>query len=165
MARANNSGKGECFAWIVEHLGYKGDDCLRWPFSGSQGVGCLSLAGKHWVAPRLMCTLVNGLPPTSRHNAAHECGNGNDWCMNPRHLKWKTPAENRADCKRHGTDVRNPWGGKGRFTPEEVHEIRALQGKKPGAAVAALYGVSDDTIYEIWRRLSYAGVPDRDAGF
>lgn len=169
MSKANKipnpSGSGKLFAWIVEHLGYQGDDCIKWPFSGSQGVGCLSLAGRHWVAPRLMCTLVNGLPPTSKHNAAHECGNGNRGCMNPKHLTWKTPVENRADCKRHGTDVRNPWGARRRLTPEKVYEIRALEGKETGAAVAALYDVSDDTIYQIWKRVRWGSLPARNESF
>lgn len=154
----HRKGKGKAFAWIAAHVTYAGDDCLKWPFSGFQGMGFLGHMGKRWRAPRLMCTLAHGEPPTPEHEAAHECGNGHLGCMNPRHLKWKTRSENRQDCKRHGTDARC----KRRMSPAQVYEIRALQGCETGTSVADRYGISDDAVYSIWKRRTWPKLPEQN---
>ncbi len=154
-----NWGKGKAYACIMAHINYEGDDCIQWPFSHFQGIGHVSHKGKHYKAPRFMCTLIHGEPPTPEHEAAHECGNGHLKCMNPRHIKWKTRVENRADCYRHGTAGRIT--GKKKMTPEMVYAIRGLEGHATGTAVAAAFGVSDDTVYSIWKRRQWPSLPER----
>ena len=56
-------------------------------------------------ASRYMCELVNGSPPTPRHEAAHSCGWGQGGCVNPRHLRWATRVENEAEKIIHGTHL------------------------------------------------------------
>jgi hypothetical protein len=149
-----NRGNGKGFRWIVAHLDYQGDDCIQWPFSRlPQGRGIMGHAGKRWHASRLMCTLAHGEPPTPEHQAAHSCGNGHKACMNPKHLSWKTPSENRRDCKQHGTNSR---GGARKLNPKQAAEIRALQGAATGFEVAARFGVHPNTIYMVWQRKTWA---------
>src|SRR5215471_14726746 len=90
--------------WIQERVGHAGDDCLQWPFSrSSSGYGILFHEGKVVYAHRTMCELANGKPPTPKHHASHSCGRGHLGCVNPRHLEWKTAAENQQDRRKHGT--------------------------------------------------------------
>lgn len=155
MAAPNHiphKGKGRAYAWIAEHVGYAGDDCLTWPFSATRGRGALQYMGKRWYAARLMCQLAHGEPPSPDHEAAHSCGKGHEGCTNPRHLSWKTRAQNRQDCANHGTNYRASRNASaGKLTYEQAVEIRALQGKEIADDVARRYGVSPTAIYLIWK--------------
>lgn len=93
-------------------LPYNGEDCLTWPFGRSSGYGKIHLTGGQYLVSRVVCETVNGPPPTARHEAAHSCGKGHEGCVNPRHLSWKTPAENWADKYAHGTDNRGERNGR-----------------------------------------------------
>lgn len=76
--------------WLFENQDHDGEDCLTWPFPVSKyGRGYAVLDGRTMSAPRAMCILAHGEPPTPKHHAVHSCGNGHEGCMNPRHLSWK----------------------------------------------------------------------------
>lgn len=64
------------------------------------------------------------------------------------HLSWKTNGENQLDRRRHGTA--NVWAGRGprrgKITPEQDAQIRALAGKKTRMELAAMFGVTHSTI-------------------
>lgn len=88
--------------WVLAILPYDGDDCLKWPYATDKdGYGLGELGGKIRRAHRYVCTLVNGDPPTPKHEAAHSCGNGHLGCVNPRHLRWATTLENQRERWRH----------------------------------------------------------------
>ena len=88
-------GQGGTRKWLLAHVDYDGDDCLIWPFARIQsGRGHFGYEGKHYQAHVYMCELVNGPCPPG-HEAAHSCGRGHDACVHPKHLSWKTRAENR----------------------------------------------------------------------
>lgn len=151
-------GQGKGIAWLRAHVSYQGSNCLTWPFSRVRGYGNVSLNGKIYYAHRMMCELVHGPAPAPEYEVAHSCGKGHEGCINPLHLSWKTRGENQADKRAHGTS------GKGRrrykLTPEQVVEIRSLQGAVSVTNLAAKFRISRGTIRQIhlgqiWRTGQY----------
>jgi hypothetical protein len=128
--------------WMLGHLAGFTEECVIWPFSIVRGYGHLKYRGKISRANRVMCIEAHGEPPTPKHQAAHECGNCA--CLNPRHLKWKTPSENQLDKAGHGavSSKQGSW----RLNPEAVAVIRRLKGKATHDVLAARFGVSRRTI-------------------
>jgi len=99
--------RDQCEPWLLEHVNHDGEECLTWPFSpGANGYGQVRYKGRMYVASRLMCILAHGEQPTPEHETAHSCGKGHQGCVNPKHLRWATHAENEADKLIHGTRYR-----------------------------------------------------------
>lgn len=148
-----NYHHGETF--IRAHLQYDGDDCLRWPYSvNKNGRGMAVIGNVQMSAPRAMCTLAHGQPPTPEHEAAHSCGKGHEGCINPRHLRWATTAENRADMVAHGTVVRGEKVNTALLTQADVRAIRASS--ETVAALSDRYAVSKHCIWDVRKRRSWA---------
>ena len=88
--------------WLLDHVSFEGEECLIWPFNKQNGyAGCISADGRRQYACRVMCKLAHGPAPTPKHEVAHSCGKGDEACINPKHLRWATSAENGADRKLH----------------------------------------------------------------
>lgn len=146
-----NRGKGKAIAWLREHAAHTGDDCLIWPFYRlPNGYGQLGYDGHVHYAHRFICALAHGSPPTQKHEAAHSCGKGHEGCVNPRHLSWKTISQNLLDCRKHGTQARSYDGKRGRLTPIQVHQIRALKGTTRQSDIATMFKVSEPTVRDIF---------------
>ncbi|TAX57100.1 hypothetical protein ELI01_18640 [Rhizobium leguminosarum] len=143
--------KGEPLRFIHEvSLQNTGDECVAWPFGkNSWGYGTVTIDGKKFIASRYVCELVNGPPPTPEHEAAHSCGKGNEACIAPGHLSWKTNAENQADRLEHGTHSRGERNGRAKITEPEAREILALKGIETQRAMAARFAVSRAAISDI----------------
>jgi hypothetical protein len=140
------AGRSRTVKWLLDHVGYDGEDCLIWPFSkDNRGYAQLAYKGKVRRGHRVICEFVNGPPPTRLHQAAHNCGKGNLGCVHPKHVEWKTATENQLDRRRHGTHGCGA-GKRGSVTPEQVREIRALKGELTQRALAERYGISDATV-------------------
>lgn len=104
---AGNTSRGAPLRWLRSRVGYVGSGCLTWPFAlHRDGYGNLKFDGSTIGAHRLMCEFVHGPAPTGNHQAAHSCGNGHLGCVNPRHLRWATPAENANDKAVHAAQRR-----------------------------------------------------------
>lgn len=138
------NGNSRSAEWIREHLDYPCKDwCLLWPFARSRngyayvGAGALSVH-------RVMCEHRNGPPPSDKHQAAHSCGNGHLGCVNQWHLSWKTAAENQIERYQHSGITR-----RAKLTPEQVDQIRALNGRAKINDIAAQFGVSDTNVRHI----------------
>ena len=86
-----------------------------------------------------MCELAHGEAPP-RYEAAHSCGRGHLGCVNPRHLRWATSKENKADMIVHGTRP-------AKLSAEQVRTIRL--GAVPLADLAHRFGVSLNHIYAV----------------
>ena len=164
-------GNGAGYHFLVGLIGHQGDECVTWPlFRDKCGRGRVGHDGHHYWAHRLMCQIAHGDPPTPKHTAAHNCGKGHEGCVNPKHLEWKTQAENLADCAIHGTQPTHSYGNKGRLTRVQAQEIRDARGIKTQRELASEYGVSEGAINDIWRGRSHARpskiphyTPDDDA--
>ncbi len=100
-----NTTQGEPISYFFSTvLPYGGDDCLIWPYAkSSAGYAQVWHEGLVKYVYRLACEMVNGQPPTDKHEAAHLCGNGDRGCCNPRHVKWATHMENESHKTGHGT--------------------------------------------------------------
>ena len=143
---------GAPLKWISDHAGHSGDDCLIWPFSrlkkGYPAVVWPVKGARSGVyACRYMCELAHGPAPTEEHDAAHSCGNGKGGCINPKHLRWATPAENEADKILHGTKIVGIGRKLAKLNDEKVRAIRVAQGSQQ--TVADQYGVSRNAIRQI----------------
>jgi len=146
MTRRNRNANGTGRRWLEAHVGYRGADCLIWPYSCcTPGYGQLAvtIGGKmrHTMAHRFMCELVHG-PAPEGHEAAHSCGNRR--CCNPAHLSWKTVSGNQYDRTRHGTH--NTWGRRGKLKPIQIEQIRQLKGVEKSIETAAKYGITESNV-------------------
>ncbi len=138
----NRAGPGA--AWIKLHLDFPHKDfCLIWPFSRIQsGYACFGV--ENVAVHRFMCEYRNGPQPEDRPHAAHSCGRGHEGCVNPWHLDWKSISDNQLDRYQHsGPQPR--W----KLTPEQVDEIRALQGRARVIDIARQFGISDTNVRNI----------------
>lgn len=137
--------------WLKAHATYDGDACLLWPFGHDQDGYGVAYAGRRpdgkkriTRASRIMCEIVHGEPPTSKHVAAHTCGKGHTGCVNPKHLVWKTARENERDKFVHGTY--RPGSKASRLTKEQIAHIRASKGIVGARRLGKLYGISRNGI-------------------
>jgi len=143
-------GTGAAIRFLREHIAFDGAECLLWPFSRDQdGYGQFGHEGKVKKPHRWMCEEVNGPPPTSEHQAAHECGNGEGGCIHPKHLSWKTPLENSRDKILHGTTNTGCGRRRNKLTPEQVSEIRKIDTVAGQFDAAKRYGVSASMVRKI----------------
>lgn len=150
-------GKGKGITFLRDNVSYAGDDCLPWPMSRHPtGYGSFGFERKILYAHRVMCELVHGPAPSPAHECAHSCGKGHLGCVNPRHLSWKTRAENEQDKIAHG---RSAWGvnrpRRHMLTVEKVAQIRALGDTKTVTELSVMFNVTRSNIrkvlkYETW---------------
>lgn len=143
--------KGEPSRFLNESvLNFSGDDCLIWPYSRNMsGYGQINLDGTPKIVSRVVCERTYGPPPTTAHEAAHLCGGGHRGCVNPRHLAWKTPVENRADKLIHDTHNRGERHYLSKLTESDVREIRRRRGVESQRALGERFGVAHSQIWRI----------------
>jgi len=135
------------------------DECVIWTgprnnYGYAQGARIYGTIAVH----RQVCIEVNGDPPTSKHEAAHTCGNGNLGCINPRHLIWKTHADNMADMTVHGTSQRGEVNFNAKIRETDIPNIRLLLEHKSQNEIAKLYGVHPSSISRIASKLRWKHV-------
>lgn len=142
--------------WIEANYRHKGDDCLTWPFGvNDNGRGVVTIDQKNMSAPRAMCLMAHGEPPTPKHQASHSCGKGHLGCVNPNHLRWATAKENEEDKIEHGTIRRGTDINTSKLSEKDVVRIRSL-GREYGVnRLANEYGVSPTAISLIHKRKNW----------
>lgn len=147
--------KGAPIKFIMEiALCFAGNDCLIWPwFKDENGRGNIWHNGRMVKVPRFVCTLAHGEPPTPKHDAAHECGNGHLGCINPHHLSWKTKAENEADKIRHGTLICGEDFFNAKITEDQARQI--LASNESAYVLAERFGINRRTVQDIWNRKTW----------
>lgn len=142
-------------------LKYTGEDCLIWQYSkDSYGYAQMRYEGRQSKVHRLVCLAVNGLPPTTKHQAAHTCGKGSSGCVSPSHLVWKTAAENQNDRLLHGTHNRGERQGISKLTEDAVREIRNLRGQYSCTQLGRMYGVDFSLISKVHRGTVWGWLDD-----
>lgn len=120
---------------------------------------------KRYPVHILVCETFHGPRPVGKV-AAHRNGDNQD--NRAANLRWATHKENSADKARHGTQLRGEQMPLCKLTEVDVLEIRVLA-KLPGVtqtAIAERYGISQQLVSEIHRRVSWAYLadPEEEAG-
>jgi hypothetical protein len=163
---AGGTPKGELQRFMTEVvLPFQGDDCLIWPYGKKEtGYGSIFWEGKTLIASRLICTIAHGEPPTPEHQAAHSCGKGHEGCVNPKHLRWATQAENFADQLIHGTRSSGERNGQAKLTANEVQEIRQLNGTMSQREIAARFNVHPSTVSSVLNGMNWSGLDQSPCG-
>lgn len=116
----------------------------------------IDVEGKKTTAPRYMCEVSHGLPPSDAHDAAHSCGQGHNGCINPKHLRWATRTENNNDKIIHGTIMRGEMVPTSRLTAQDVLSIRELASSHSGRQIAEMFGIGQATVQHILHRRTWA---------
>jgi hypothetical protein len=141
---------------------YSGEECLIWPFVRSpDGYGRIRIApGKSKVASRYVCELVHGVAPTASHEAALLCGNGRKGCVNPKHLVWRSRAENIEIKVAEGRSAKGQKMPNSKLNEELVREIRRSYPASSISDLAKAHDVSRATIQGIVKRSRWSWVMD-----
>lgn len=82
------------------------DECIIWPH-GVTTSGYPSMGAGKPRAHRYVCEQKHGPAPKGRNDAAHSCLNR--LCINPKHLRWATRAENMADSMKETCKNGHEW--------------------------------------------------------
>jgi hypothetical protein len=143
---------GALLKWVRQHLNYEGEDCLIWPFGKtSGGYGQLNQR----IASNFMCEMANGEAPSTKHVAAHSCGNGHLGCMNPKHLRWATRSENEADKIIHGAVRRGCNYRFSKLTEDQARQVLAMGDTVSQKEMALMFNVARTTISSLITRRSW----------
>ncbi len=150
---------GTLMRWLSDHLDYEDDPCLIWPFARCARSGSAQITiKKRTVNPaRVICEMLYGPPPTSKHEAAHSCGKGHEGCVHPRHVRWATHKENEADKRLHGTSPQGENHGSAKLKESQILEIRAST--ESCRLAGERFGVDAVMISRIRRRKAWAHIP------
>lgn len=156
--------------WLIRSLGELQDDparpwtdysCIEWPFSKDES-GRGKISNGHGVSALLVYRkvreMVTGeiLPPDVK--VCHHCDNPS--CFRPVHLFKGTQAENLADMRRKGRNIKGvntPWSI---YTDAQVAEAKRLHatGVRPGAIADTLQmnkiAVSQIMHGKIWKHIA-----------
>lgn len=150
--QGGGTAMGEPLRFFNEAMaGAKPGDCMIWPYAeNGVGYGMLTIGGRFKLAHRAACEHMNGPPPTTKHEAAHSCGNGHKGCFSPFHVEWKTHAENNRDKIKHGTSLRGSKHNMAKLTDEDVAEIRRLRASGwKQEQLAQKFGIKQPTVSNI----------------
>lgn len=103
-------------------------------------------ARRKWLVHRLMLLTFRGPCPRGME-ACHWNGVRSDNRL--RNLRWDTQGANYTDRCRHGRGIRGEAAGNAKLTERQVRAIILSKGRGCPAVLAARYGVSVKTIYQI----------------
>ena len=149
--------------WIPKHRKLtSGYPRILKPLFNKKGYAsvCLMKNGKRHTrrVNRLVCEAFHGLPPSTKHEAAHINGIRSD--NRAINLTWKTKIDNMKDMNIHGTKPSGEKHGRSKITSKQVAVIRKLysRGKFSGARIGRKFGLTRHQIYNIvskrqWRHI------------
>ena len=133
--------------WLDYAVQIHTDDCIRWPY------GLTSVGYPSGAAHVVVCERCAGPRPEGME-AAHSCGHA--WCVNPRHLEWKSPRANTFDRIAHGS--RSPLIPPD-FDDDPVKAAirrRYVDGDMTQQQLAVEYGISQSTVSRYLHGYSYS---------
>lgn len=150
---AGGPTRGHAIGYAKWAAGTSTEECIEWPFfRNPDGYGQLAHKGKSYNAHRLVLILASGPPPGPGLDAAHAplvCHNRA--CVNPRHLRWATKAEQSSDMVIDGTRENQR---RTKLTETAVRQIRA--DGRVAREIAADHGISAGYVTQIKHRTTWA---------
>lgn len=145
-----NRRKGEGLAFLQDVVfRLETDECFFWSKRSEKSYPHIDIGGRSMLVHRMVCENRYGPAPEGRPFAAHNCGNGHKGCVNYRHLRWASPAENTADRKTHGTMVFGTGHHSAKLDEHKVREIKRLATDTKHADIAKIFGVHKSTIQAV----------------
>lgn len=147
---------GEARAYFFSQLERQTDECFVWPYGKmASGYGVAHVDGRRNTVHHLACRIVYGPPPPGME-AAHSCRSRQ--CFNPRHLRWATSRENKADRHRDGTAPQGETVNGAKLTNAAVADIRRryAEGLVTQRQLSEEYGVRRKTITNVVNRKTWA---------
>lgn len=137
------------------------DDCVYFP--GRKGRPRADLNGKRMQASRAVWIIANGDPGPAF--VLHTCHNGEQGCINIRHLYLGDQARNCRDIAEHGnrkgiSTVRGEHVGTSRLTADDVREIRRIyaEGGTRQVDIGNRFGIDQTAVSSIVLRKSWKHV-------
>lgn len=148
-AEGGRASPGNAMAFLLGAVRSETDACLVWPYSvDGGGYGKISINGRLIGVPSEVLSRTGQPKPSAAHVSAHApliCHTPR--CINPRHLRWATTAENMADRALDGTENKGIQHGNAILTDEAVRSIR--RARKPVSQLSRDYVVSEATVRDV----------------
>jgi len=118
---------GEPMRWLQSVVRNPPEGCVIWPFATSRGYGYIRKFRneKSVSASRAALILHTNQDPQDADAAHGPCHNR--LCCNPKHLSWKSRADNMADKARDGTNAIGEKNPQSKLTAADILEIRKMR--------------------------------------
>ena len=141
--------KSKCWVWTASlYAGHKSGD-KTFPY------GNFTYEGRAHPAHRISWVLYRG-PIKRGMKVLHKCDNPR--CVNPAHLFLGTQKDNIADMDTKGRRALGRAGGRAKLSAAIVRQLRRASAQKSYAALAAEFGVSDQTVRSVVLRHTWKHV-------
>lgn len=146
--RSTKLKPGGPLLFVQQAMSQRTDECILWP-TGKTPLRYpnVHVEGETFPAHRYVCEKTHGAPPKG-FEAAHSCGNRR--CVNPRHLRWATRAENISDMDIHGTRPNGERHAHAKLTDAIARTIKYDE-IGSHASIARKYGITQTTVSAIKR--------------
>jgi hypothetical protein len=139
--------------------------CWEWVAAVRSRYGVIVVGSSRTAKAHRVSWEIHRGPIPAGLKVLHVCDNPP--CVNPDHLFLGTQADNLRDMVQKGRARGNPIGPVGRFTDEQVNQIRSeyrRNSRETGTrALAKRYGVSHAMIWKIVNHEAYKSVTKGDA--
>lgn len=129
--------------------------CWEWTKTrDAEGYGRIRWGGGQYRAHRVSYEHANGTEIPTGLMIRHRCDNPP--CVNPKHLKTGSNADNMRDKADRGRSAKGETSGQSKLTEADVLRIRSgVAGGRPVAAIAKEFGVSRNSVYHIVQRKTW----------